>query len=269
MQLKKISRRAFLIGGLSLIPYTYFETTSVAVRKYTVQINNLPPEFKGFTILHLTDLHSKMYGENQQDLLRLINRHRFDLTVITGDLVDGNNPDSEPALALIKDLSKPVYFVPGNHDWWTGYHIKKPLLFNGVRFLENSSGRLTRGGSHIWLTGVDDPFTGRARLDEALSSVTDAMPKVLLAHSPVIYPEATAKKADLILAGHTHGGQIRLPLLGALNVPGQGWFPQLDYGLFTSGKTNMIINSGLGESFIPFRFNCRPEIVLVTLDTKE
>jgi len=263
---KLLSRRAFILGGITTFSYLYFDLHSIGVKRYIIPISELPTEFKGFNILHLTDLHSKEFGDGQRHLIELINRQQFDAVVITGDLVDKSNPIMEPAIALVKGLqSKPVFFVPGNHEWWTNYEIKSPLEDYGVRILENELFKFTRGNSHIWIMGVDDPYLGRDHLNKVLSDVTDSVPKVLLAHAPNIFSKAVDADIDLVLVGHTHGGQVRLPLVGAVIAPGQGLFPEFDYGQFTSGSTNMIINGGLGESILPLRFLNRPEIVVVTL----
>jgi uncharacterized protein len=263
---KLLSRRAFIIGGIGTLSYLYFDLHSIAIKQYTIVIPNLPKDFEGFTVLHLTDLHSKEYGENQKQLISLINRQSFDMVAITGDLVDRNNPNTESALSLVRGLkSKPVFFVPGNHEWWTDYRIKSSLENHGVRILENKTFKYTKGNSHIWIVGVDDPYLRRDKLDEALGGVTDSQPKILLAHAPNIFPSAIKSNVELILVGHTHGGQVRLPLVGAVVAPGQGLFPKFDYGIFTSGSTNMIINGGLGESVLPIRFYNRPEVVLVKL----
>jgi uncharacterized protein len=263
---KLLSRRAFIIGGIGTLSYLYFDLHSIAIKQYTIVIPNLPKDFEGFTVLHLTDLHSKEYGENQKQLISLINRQSFDMVAITGDLVDRNNPNTESALSLVRGLkSKPVFFVPGNHEWWTDYRIKSSLENHGVRILENKTFKYTKGNSHIWIVGVDDPYLRRDKLDEALGGVTDSQPKILLAHAPNIFPSAIKSNVELILVGHTHGGQVRFPFVGAVVVPGQGLFPKFDYGLFTSGSTNMIINGGLGESVLPIRFYNRPEVVLIKL----
>ncbi|TGE38879.1 metallophosphoesterase [Desulfosporosinus fructosivorans] len=266
MGAKFLSRRAFILGGIATLSYLCFDIHSIAVKRYTIAISKLPTEFQGFTILHLTDLHSKDYGDAQKHLIELINRQQFDAVAITGDLVDKSNSIMEPAIALVKGLqSKPVFFVPGNHEWWTNYQIKSPLEDHGVHILENRHFKYHIGSSHIWIMGVDDPYLGRDKLNMALADVTDSMPKVLLAHAPNIFSKAVEANADLVLVGHTHGGQVRLPLIGAVVAPGEGLFPEFDYGQFTSGSTNMIINGGLGESVLPIRFYNRPEIVLVTL----
>ncbi len=263
----KVSRRAFLIGGaLAGMAYLYYQVKSVAVTKYDVSVRNLPASFDGFTILHLTDLHSKEYGSGQDRLLNLINQYDFDMVAITGDLVDKDNRQISPAINLIRGLpQKPVFFVPGNHEWWTNYEIKEALLAEGVQILENANYKYSKGDEHIWIAGVDDPFLQQDDLDQALDGTGDAAPRLLLAHAPDIYPAAMRAGIDLVMVGHTHGGQVRLPFLGAIYVPGKGLFPQFDYGRYFSGLSTLVINGGLGESTLPVRINNRPEIVLLTL----
>ncbi|EHL09130.1 Ser/Thr phosphatase family protein [Desulfitobacterium hafniense DP7] len=263
---KGISRRTFIIGGIGLLSYLYFNVHSLAVKHYTVAINGLPQEFEGFTILHLTDLHAKKYGDRQDKLIRLINRQNFDMVAMTGDFIDKDNPDLEPTLELIQGLAaKPIFFVPGNHEWRYDFSIKSSLEEHGVKILDNKNAELARGDARLWIAGVDDPYLHRDKLEEALHGIADAQPKLLLAHAPNIFKPAAESGVELVLVGHTHGGQVRLPLIGAIVAPGQGLFPQYDYGHFTAGSTNMIVNGGLGESTLPLRFCSRPEIVLVKL----
>ena len=243
-----------------------FERYSIRVKQYTVCLNNLPANFSGLTILHLSDLHSKQFGRRQTKLVRLINQQKYDLVALTGDFVNKFKPDIKPMIDLINQLNKvPVYFVPGNHERKTGFQARESLNAAGVRILDNKAVRMVKNGQCLWIIGVDDPHLGKACLNAALEQVDDSAPKILLAHSPNIYPEAIEKRLDLVLAGHTHGGQVRLPLIGALIAPGQGLFPQWDYGLYQKGQTTMIINGGLGESDLPVRFNIKPEIGLVKL----
>lgn len=254
------------MGAVGLVAYMLFQEFGIAIRKYTLSLPGLPGDFEGFTILHISDLHSKWFGPQQSYLLKTIQSHKFDMVALTGDLVNRKEPFLEPALTLVEGLKgKPIYFVPGNHEWASGYGLKKPLASLGVEILENTGVKINRGKSHLWLLGVDDPYLGRDDLDKALAVVDDDRPKILLAHAPNIFPKALKAQISLVLVGHTHGGQIRLPFLGALVVPGQGFFPKYDYGLYHVENTRMIITGGLGESVIPVRFNIRPEIVLVTL----
>jgi uncharacterized protein len=266
-----MTRRMFLMGGVSLFPYLYLERLSLAVRRYQVEIHALPPAFEGFTILHLSDLHDKEFGSAGEELISVLKKESFDLVALTGDLVAGNHPRLTPALELIAGLRAnwevPVLSVFGNHDWRLGrgreFGIR--LAEAGAQVLSNSAFRMERGQDRIWLVGVDDPVTARDRLDLALRGTDQRSPRLLLAHSPQLYPQAVKNGLDLMLAGHTHGGQVRLPVLGAPFVPGMGFFPAWDYGLYQSGATTMIVSGGLGESGIPLRINIRPELSLVTL----
>lgn len=266
----KITRRSFIIGSsVALLSYLYFERNSIAVKEYTIGIDELPKAFEGFTILHFSDLHSKLFGEKQAGLLNLIKKYNYDLVAITGDIDNKYSPNIEPGLQLISGLkNKPIYFVPGNHEWSTGFKFRETLLNNGVKVLTNSAEKFTKKGEYIWVVGVDDPYTGRENLEQALANVKDQAPRILLAHAPEIYPTAIKSKIDLVLVGHTHGGQIRLPFFGAIIAPGQGFFPKLDYGLYSTKSTKMIITAGLGESGLPIRINIRPEIVFIKLTAK-
>ncbi len=146
-----------------------------------------------------------------------------------------------------------------------GVPNQEPLLAEGVRVMENTAEKVYSKNQYIWLLGVDDPYLGRDDLAAAIKGVDDRSAKVLLTHGPNILTAAADNRIDIVLAGHTHGGQVRLPLIGAVVVPGQELFPQYDYGLFSSKSTTMVINGGLGESVLPIRFGNKPEIVLVTL----
>jgi len=266
-----MTRRVFLMGGVSLFPFLYMEKFSLALRRYQVAIRALPPAFEGFTVLHLSDLHDKEFGSAGKDLVDLVSKENFDMVALTGDLVVGNRPRLTPALDLIAGLRAisevPLFAVSGNHDWRLGLgaHFNDRLREAGVQVLSNCAVPLGRGKDRIWIVGVDDPVTGRNRLDRALADADSRSPRLLLSHSPQIYPQAVQYGLDLMLSGHTHGGQIRLPLLGALFVPGMGLLPPWDYGLYTSGATTLIVSGGLGESSIPLRINISPELALVTL----
>lgn len=266
-----MSRRMFLLGGVSAFPYLYLERISVEVRRYQVPVQNLPARFRGFTILQLTDLHDKEFGRRGEDLLALLRTLKFDMVALTGDLVVGENPILTPALDLVAGIrafsGAPVFSVFGNHEY--GMDLEKEyqrkLEGAGVRVLFNEAVPIQRGKELIWLAGVDDPVTRRDRIAATLAGTDRGAPRVLLAHAPLPFLKAAQAGVDLLLAGHTHGGQVRLPLLGAAYVPSMGYFPRYDYGLYRAGDTTMIVNGGLGESWVPVRFNIRPEVVLATL----
>jgi len=266
-----MTRRMFLMGGVSFFPYLYLERLSLALRRYQVGIRNLPGAFEGFTILHLSDLHDKEFGSGGKELIELVRQEHFDMVAATGDLVRGDRPLLTPALELIAGLKalgpRPIFSVLGNHDWRLnrGREFNETLRDAGVGVLANSSELIEKGKDRLWVVGVDDPVTQRDRLEHALRDADSGVPRLLLAHSPQIFPQAIEKGMDLLLVGHTHGGQIRIPVLGAPYVPRMGFFPPWDYGLYSSGTSTMIVSGGLGESGLPVRFNIRPELSLITL----
>lgn len=267
-----MTRRMFLVGGFSIFPYLYLERLAVALRRYRVPVAGLPPAFEGYTILHLSDLHEKQFGDGAEELVKLIRHENFDMVAITGDLVVGNHPILTPALDLITAIRSfaepPFYSVSGNHDWRLerGNELNKKLADAGVNVICNRAMVIEKGGERISILGVDDPVTRRDRLPLALRGVEAGSPRILLSHSPHPYPQAIRNGIDLMLTGHTHGGQIRLPLLGAPYVPTMGFFPRYDYGLYRNGKSTLIVSGGLGESGLPVRFNIQPELALVTLE---
>lgn len=248
------------------------QTRTVQVSRVTVALPDLPPALDGLTILHLSDLHNTWFGREHQDLLGGVAGHRVDLIALTGDLIDKWGADPAPTLALVRGLrrtfpDRAILSVPGNHDWWSGKYpsLRERLLAEGILVLENGHATLSAGAGTVRVIGADDPFTGRADLGSAIRGAGGEGPRILLAHAPNILPEAAAAGVDLVLVGHTHGGQIRLPGLGALWVPGQGLFPKYSAGLYREGKTQMYVNRGLGVSGAPFRFLSPPEAALITL----
>lgn len=266
-----LSRRAFLLGGsLALASYLVYEVNTINVVRYTIPVRNLPSAFHGFTILHLSDLHQKEFGDRQKRLLTIIGHQRFDMVAITGDVLIQQHPDVQPALDLIRGLPPvPIFFVNGNNEWGAAwqkkYWIMRRLGMAGAMVLANSAVPLPWGTEHLWIAGVDDPASRLDRLDLALAGTGDAAPVVLLAHSPSIFPKARQAGVALTLAGHTHGGQFRLPFIGEVWVPELGFFPKYDYGCYREGPSSLIVTGGLGESILPIRVNMPPEIVLVTL----
>lgn len=205
------------------------------------------------------------------------------IIVITGDLVDSRRTNVDTALGFVNDAMKiaPVYYVTGNHEArLNDNHFRKleiGLKKAGVIVLRDSVYEIEKDGGKILMIGLDDPkFTlkndwfgeTKAMINTKLNGLISGNDvfSVLLFHRPELFEVYAGYGIDLVLSGHTHGGQARLPLVGAIAVPDQGFFPKYDAGLFNSGKTNMVVSRGLGNSLIPIRINCRPEIVIVTLE---
>ncbi|ADU51437.1 metallophosphoesterase [Thermaerobacter marianensis DSM 12885] len=224
----------------------------------------------GLRLAHLTDLHAPVYRIPEAALLRQLRAWQPDAVVFTGDLAEGPHHPATRGVALMARLARrwPVFLVPGNHDHLYGwFRLRRDLEAAGVQVLVNRGTVLRAGEAAVYLAGVDDPHTGRDRVGEALAGAPPGTPVVLLAHAPAegIRRAAAARGVRLVLAGHTHGGQVRLPLVGALWIPGQGWFPRYDRGWFDIGGTWWYIATGLGTPRPWIRFRCRPELVLIEL----
>lgn len=229
------------------------------------------PVRRGLRLVHLTDLHAPLYRVDEGALLDQVAAWDPDAVVVTGDLAEGPHLPARRGVDLLATLARrwPVYLVPGNHDHLYGWPaLRRELEAAGIRVLVNRGVVLRSGAVAVFLAGVDDPHTGRDRLDRALAGAPRDLPAVVLAHAPAarLRQEAAARRVRLVLAGHTHGGQVRLPVVGALWIPGQGWLPRYDRGWFDIGGTWWYIATGLGTPKPWVRLLCRPEVVLVELD---
>lgn len=259
----RMKRRDFL--KLSFAFLAGASAYSTLIEPNTLKLTRLELDLKlkeSLKVFHLTDLHITKLGRKEREAIELVHKSEPDIVFITGDFVDyrlGIRQCSDFLMEISKSYK--CYGVIGNHDIWASEKIEGALeqlagIFedNGVRMLRNEAEYLSKHG--LYIAGVDDPFTEYLmNVDKALS-MHDDKPRILLAHSPDVIFKAKGR-ADLILAGHTHGGQVRLPLLGALWVPAARKYA---YGFFNEEKTMMYVSRGLGE-IVPIRFNCPPEIV--------
>jgi len=250
------------------------------VSKLSISSDSLPVSFSGFHIAQISDLHNTEFGEDNKTLLQMLSDCKPDIIVITGDLIDAQHTDINSALRFAQESVKiaPVYYVTGNHEASCPQYdtLKAGLESAGVTVLEDEITYLEREGETIALLGLSDlDFTIKGDLfGEAPAMVStklknmleqDNVYSVLLSHRPELFETYAACGVDLVLSGHAHGGQFRLPLIGGLIAPNQGLFPKYDAGQYTDGSTNMVVSRGIGNSVIPFRFNNRPEVVLVEL----
>ncbi|MCD8508463.1 MAG: metallophosphoesterase [Bacillus sp. (in: Bacteria)] len=269
-----------LITIILVVSFSYFQNNSIVTSYYTIQSDNLPPSFDGYKIVQLSDLHNKSFGKNQQYLMKRVQNANPDVIVFTGDLVDADKYNEEPSLVFMEELFEiaPVYFVTGNHEWWSGkfYSLEVKLEKIGVNVLRNTTTKIERDNDFITIIGIDDPanrensFSELARteknINESIESQTDYIGfKLLLAHRPEMFSLYAKYDFDLVLSGHAHGGQFRIPFVGGFVAPNQGFLPEYTAGMYRSENTTMIVNRGLGNSIIPQRLFNRPEIVVVTL----
>ncbi len=232
------------------------------VAELTLATPNLPPAFDGLLIAHLSDFHlgEPLITPGIRRTVRRVMRQRPDLVVVTGDFVTDR---LHPALAPLLDLlAAPlgVFGIWGNHDYWGDHAALAALVAaHGVAILDNAAVPLHRGAATIWLAGVDDQWLGSARLDTALAAVPSGAWTLLLAHAPDLATAAAARGVALQLSGHTHGGQIVLPLRGAL------WLPRFSGrfvgGVYRVGAMWLYVSRGLGG--MPLRLGSRAQATLI------
>lgn len=260
--------------ALALAAWTVWSNVTLEVTEYTVADPEIPQAFVGFRIAQVSDLHNDAMGKPGGKLLSALQQLQPDIIAITGDLIDSRNTDIPAALEFVAEAVKiaPCYYVPGNHESrLTEYEaFQQSLLDLGVVVLDNQKVQLQRSGQTICLMGILDPAFDAAwesphiyqRLKEFPQ---DEVYEILLSHRPELIELYAKYDHDLVLCGHTHGGQIRLPLIGSIFAPGQGFLPTYDAGYFEEENTKMIVSRGIGDSVIPLRFHNPPELVLITL----
>ena len=267
----------------ALFIWTIWGNTALTVSNIKISSSHIPAAFSGFRIAQVSDLHNAEFGKNNAELLKLLSESRPDIIVITGDLIDANHTDVGIALGFAQESVRiaPTYYVTGNHEAASPQYdtLKAGLEEAGVIVLEDEAVSLERNGETITLLGLGDPdFTVKgdmfgetsAMVSTKLRNLIDDESRytILLSHRPELFETYTDGGIDLVFSGHAHGGQFRLPFIGGLAAPNQGLFPQYDAGLYTDGGTSMVVSRGIGNSIIPFRFNNRPEIVLVELNAR-
>ena len=262
-----------------LIGWTLWGNAALEVNEFEIVSDRIPQGFDGFRIAQVSDLHNARFGEDNVKLIELLSQTEPDIIVLTGDLIDSRNTNVEVALDFARQAVEiaPVYYVSGNHESRvTAYMDLKMGLGNaGVIVLENQKVEITRGQEHITLIGIDDPSFRESYLfgdaagvaEQVIGDLQEASDgyTILLSHRPELFDVYVDTEMDLVFSGHAHGGQFRLPFVGGLVAPNQGFFPEYDAGQFTEEKTTMIVSRGVGNSIIPVRVNNRPEIVVVTL----
>lgn len=277
-----MGRRQFLAGSLAaaaLVPLYADEIGrhELEVTERTFRLDGLPPSFDGFRIVQISDIHLEEYTEDffLRKVIARVNALRADMVLITGDFVSRGPLPVEVAFeaaahcgALLSGLTCPQRFgVLGNHDMVVGGRVVRDHMENnGIPLLQNEFIRIERGGEHFFLSGLDDVAAGVPNLSLAVPEKPDA-PVVMMMHEPdyavSVVNHRRAPNLDLVLCGHTHGGQVRLPGLRPLALPPMGkLFPE---GTYRLGHIQMYVNRGIGTVGVPLRLNCPAEITVATL----
>ncbi|WP_416149841.1 metallophosphoesterase [Salipaludibacillus sp. HK11] len=276
--LKKLGIIFIVIGATIL--FSYYQNNFLTTTSIDVISNDIPDEFDGYKIVQLSDLHSKWFGSNQENLVERVKKENPDLIVFTGDLIDEKSRDVKPGLVLMEHVTSiaPTYYVTGNHEWWANQteSIEEELTNLGVRVLRNDKEEIERNGESLTLLGIDDPAEfegGYVEESSIISSIEQALDDkdhtdhftILLSHRPEMFSIYQDFELDLTFSGHAHGGQFRIPFVGGIVAPGQGWFPKYTAGKYDEKGSTLIVNRGLGNSIIPQRIFNRPEVTSVTL----
>jgi uncharacterized protein len=266
---------AALAGGLALATGGWMYATKVEpgwleISSLSLLLPRLHPAFDNYRIVHISDIHMETWMNRQRlnEVVKTINLLRADLIVITGDFV--TDLFHRTALDLVDNLSKlqskdGIFAVMGNHDYWTNVKsIRRVLDLSGINELKNQVHTLKRGKARLHLAGIDDYWENKARLREVLMQLPAEGAAVLLAHEPdFAVISAKSGRFDLQLSGHTHGGQVNLPWIGPLVLPMYG--RKFPVGLYQVDNMQVYTNRGLGTARPQIRFNCRPEIAVMTL----
>ena len=275
--------RASAVGGLSLLGgyATFVEPGRVRLRTQPFALPGLPPALEGLKVIHLTDLHLGRFISVAYlaEVVRQCNALRPDLVLLTGDYVHGSGRFIDPVAGIIGGLRPRFGLVGvlGNHDYWEGArHSRRALRRVGVRLVDNDRVWVGPNGLHttasadagLCVAGVGDLWEERVDVDAALDGVDPTLPRLLLSHNPDVAElasvRATPHRVDLMLAGHTHGGQVRLPGTRALITPSRHG-NKYAHGLVQGPAFPVNVSAGLGLTILPVRFLVPPEIVLLTL----
>ncbi len=256
-----------LLAGLGAGGYGFLiEPARLRLERVRIPLPGLPPALEGFTIGQLTDLHAGPYvpREHIRRAVQLLMSRRPDLIVLTGDFICRFSRGIPGG--LLSDLRAPygVFAVLGNHDYWQGAGpVVSALEADGVRVLVNERVRIDPGGAPLWIVGLDDWWEGRPDLESAMSGLPPGDHRVLLVHEPDFADQIGPHRVDLQISGHSHGGQVRIPLLGAPILPRMGRiYPE---GLARAGDTLVYTSRGVGMIPPPVRLNCPPEVTLLEL----
>ena len=272
---RKILALAPIIAASSIIR----QNKKLKVRKTTLKFDKLPQAFDNFKIAQVSDIHCDRVGHSDLSFIKKIKDFNPDIIVITGDVLDSYNNDMDIAYNILSQLAiiAPCYFVSGNHElrlpeeYEQLINIMKKL---NITYMNNSNLLITKNNESINLVGVEDynffknedNLNHRANFIETLKELYSPDHfNILLSHRPEKFPIYADIRYELIFSGHAHGGQWRIPFVGGIFSPSQGFFPKYTNGNYVLEDSTLIVSQGLGNSSFPIRINNRIELVLATL----
>lgn len=261
--------------------YLYYENNYLQVSNYTIKSARLPADFNNYKIVHISDFHNTTSKKLTADLIQEIKNCKPNLIALTGDLIDAKKIDIETAISFIKEINTlaQIYYVTGNHEASINNYdeLKEKLENNNVIVLDDKVEKIKVNDSEINIVGINDPQMAHNGYFEDSVIVKEELIQIqydknnfsiLLSHRPELVKTYAENSFDLVLSGHAHGGQIRIPFIGGLVAPNQGLFPKYTSGIYEEDKTKMLVSRGIGNSILPFRINNRPELVVIELKNK-
>lgn len=275
---------------LGLIAEFFVSNFTYRIYSYSVSHKDIPAAFDGYKIIQISDLHNHDYGNSNESVYRSILKAKPDLIVMSGDMVSASDTDFTTFYALAKKLVTvaPVYYIFGNHEQALDDEFQKEILQTmkdiGILYLDNESVSIEKEGSSIALHGLwfnlrfykdsRDPYANEYNFEadnllKLLPYPEDQTFNLLLTHNPIYFSTYKNWGADLTLTGHIHGGLINVPYMGGLLSPERTLFPEYDAGLFQEEDHYLIVNRGLGNGRVGFRYLNRPEISLITLASEQ
>jgi predicted MPP superfamily phosphohydrolase len=272
----------WLIAVIIIVVINYYNRHLI-ITNYKINDPRWPAALNSWRLVQLSDIHNQATeGPGNNQIISSVQKLQPDIITITGDLFDGDRTNIPNNLQLVKELTSiaPVYMVLGNHEFANDDYIKLIQLVEeaGAQVMRNELVTINDPGAPITIIGLDDPaawgwplsYKAQEQLTAktlnkimALPEFNSTSPRLILAHRPELWPQYLLADPLVILSGHTHGGQIRLPLIGAIYVPNQPLLAQYDEGIFTKANSYLIISRGLGNSFINCRFDNYPQIVTI------
>ena len=269
-----------LILLLALLMFWGFfvEPNRLVIRHQTILIQQWPQHLDGLRIAVLADIHAggSFIDENKlRKIVEQTNQLQPEMIVILGDFIAGDGRQHalymEPEVfgPILKDFKAPlgVYAVLGNHDWWfDGLKVRQVLELNGMKVLENEVVRIDARGASLWLAGLADLWTRPQRVEQTLAQVPQGEPLIALTHNPDIFVRLPSH-VPLLLAGHTHGGQVRFPFIGSV-VHSSRVGQRYERGHVFENGHHLFVTTGIGTSIMPVRFRVTPEIVLLTVKSQ-
>jgi uncharacterized protein len=276
-----MNRRSFLkAAALAAVGFPLYAAEisrhEISIERRTIQLDRLPEQFHGLKIVQISDFHYAEYTEPifLREIVREVNRLKPDVVLLTGDFVTtglfsqrSTNGFAYKCAEVLSKIECPLrYSVLGNHDaTFARAAVIDALSLHDLHLLDNAFSPLERDGKRLWFAGSGDVVFHQMDLDQAIppASRTDGEPVILMVHEPDVLPLVARRNVDLMVSGHTHGGQVRFPFLPAMMLPEYG--RQYVEGLFRHGPTQLYVNRGIGTVGLPFRFNCPPEITEITL----